>query len=172
MLVALTVGLAAKKRGIFLRTALFAAAISLQLYDLGNGLVAHTWAKNVARQEKRYVSPYETAVPHIGGARRLCFTVSDADFCDTGYFALKHGLAADDYYFARDIRRSPDPSGMRKLLDDGKADGDCVYLLLPEERELVEKRFPELKSRILATPGRSVLAPNAIGVTPSDGGCR
>lgn len=157
MLAALTVGAASRIRTRYLGLSLTAGAVLLQIFDLGGGMVMHTWAHHFALQEKEYVSPYAEIRVVPGRTKRVCHSVSDKDFCDVGYFALKHDLVLEDYYFARSFRRSIGKSGVARLLETGEPEADCVYLLNPEERERLESRYPHLKDRIVSTSARSVL---------------
>ena len=159
MLAALTVGMVGRGRSGSRRwrVVFIAAAVSLQIFDIGRGLVVSKWAHNFALQEKEYVSPY-AGIQVPAGTKRICYSFDDRDFCDVGNFALKHGLVLEDFYFARSFRRTPGESGMEKLLNTGKIEVDCIYLLTSGERAQMEALHPSLKDRIISVPdGRSVL---------------
>ena len=157
MLAALAVGMAARLKTRHLGVALVAGAVLLQIFDLGGGLVKHIWAHHFALRETEYVSPYGKLRIDAAGMKRVCHSVSDKDFCDVGYFALKNGLVLEDYCFARRFRRSSDRLGVEKLLSTGEPEKGCIYLLLPEERATLEARYPRLRGRIAPTSARSVL---------------
>lgn len=155
MLAALTVSMVGWSRSKRRRTLIVAAAVLLQIFDIGRGVVVSTWAHHYALQEKKYVSPY--ADVRVVPGKTVCHRVSDKDFWDVGYFAFKHDLVLEEYYFARSFRRSIGKFGVARLLETGEPESNCVYLLHPEERELLETKYPHLKDRIVSTPARSVL---------------
>ena len=47
--------------------------------------------------------------------------------------------------------------GVARLLESGVAEPGCLYLLHREEREQLERRYPQLRGQLRTTSGRSVL---------------
>ena len=155
-LAALAVGMAGRIESRFGKSTLVGAAMLLQILDIGRGIAVSSWAKNYMLHEREYVSPYAgIRVPEK--AKRLCHSADDRDFCDVGFFALKNGLVTEDFCFSRRFRRTPGSSALKRLLDTGEVEADCIYLFTPTERAEIEKRHPKLKGAMISTCGRSVL---------------
>ena len=157
LLAALAVGFAVKGKRRRFGGVLLTVAVLLQLYDLGNGIVANKWAAHLDRPQREYVSPYAELGIAPGKVKKLYYTYTDEDFGDIGYFALKNNLALEDYYFAREFRRTEYQRGVARLLESGVAEPGGLYLLRREEREQLERLYPQLRGQLRTTSGRSAL---------------
>ena len=132
-------------------------AIVLQIYDLGNGIIAHLWARNMARREKIYECPYSRFVQHTEGRKKLYYACSEKTFVPPVYFALKNNMIVEDFYFPRQFFRSRRMTAFNKMLKEGKIDNEYIYILSDNEVKKLLQYQPEWKKYIYATNERSIM---------------
>ncbi len=157
LLLALAVARLAREKVLWIRMLTILAVVVLQIYDLGNGIIAHTWAKNMARKGKKYVCPYAQFALQVEGRKKLCYSYKEKDFAPSVYFAMKNNMVVEDFYFPRNFYRSRQSSEIVNLLQGKKFDKNGIYLLDEKEVKRTKELYPELRPYIYPTREKSIM---------------
>ena len=157
MISAFAIARLAKEKSFNLKYIIAAAAILLQFYDLGNGIISCKWAARMAERERKYVCPYVHLEQLVKGKKKLYYSYREQDFAPPVYFAIKNNLVVEDFYFPRKFFRSQKTASFNELLKNGKLDNKTVYILSASETASLQQYRPDLKKYVHTTSERNVL---------------
>lgn len=157
MVLAMAIARLAKEKSFTLKYMVAAAAILLQIYDLGNGIISFKWAARMAEREKKYQCPYARFEPFIKGKKKLYYSCRQEDFAAPVYFAIKNNILVDSFYFPRKFYRSRETVSFNEVLKQENLDRDTVYILSANEVADLHRKRPDLKKYVHATSERSIM---------------